>query len=155
MRTKPAVSTQSVKVPAAPRARRYRTVRMGRPDQRQLSRLFPKTVSACLPLGTELACRAPLAPESPAAARRKKSVSFAEEKNVTHLVRNWIDPLFHQHHTHRGHVRFYGLVYEQPVSRWIEPDGCGQLHFPRTIWPRDTPSTTDEDDDGDVVMLDG
>ena len=77
MRAKHAVSIQPVEVPAAPRARRYRTVQTkGSEQPYKLFGLSPKTVTSCLPLGSELACRAPLELSPPLVVKRKKSVRW-------------------------------------------------------------------------------
>ncbi|MCJ1267673.1 hypothetical protein MMC22_007559 [Lobaria immixta] len=49
----------------------------------------------------------------------------------------------------RGHreirFRWDEAVLQFEVSRWIEPDGHNQLHFPRTKWMRDVPDWSVED----------
>lgn len=65
----------------------------------------------------------------------KKSVAFAEMVEVC-VVSRWIDPKIHKHRESRGRLA-WGIFKEYEVSRWIEPDGHNQLHFPRTKWIED------------------
>ena len=81
--------------------------------------------------------------------KAKKKVSFREDLNEVHEVEYWFDRRIHKHRE----IRFgWGVVVTLVVSRWIEPDGHNQLHFPRTKWVRDVPDWSAEDDDGDVEM---
>lgn len=85
----------------------------------------------------------------PPKRKAKKSVAFAEDLNEVHVVENWFDPSIHKHRE----IRFRWGIWEMiEVSRWIEPDGHNQLHFPRTKWVRDVPDWSVEDQDGDVEM---
>ena len=80
----------------------------------------------------------------------KKSVAFAEELNEENDVENWFDRRIHKHRE----IRFgWGVAVTHEVSRWIEPHGHQQLHFPRTKWVRDVPDWSVEDQDGDVEMV--
>lgn len=88
-------------------------------------------------------------PSPPPKKKGKKSVAFAEELNEVYEVEKWFDRRIHKHRE----IRFrWGYWQSIEVSRWIEPDGHNQLHFPRTKWVRDVPDWSVEDQDGDVEM---
>ncbi|MCJ1257255.1 hypothetical protein MMC24_005080 [Lignoscripta atroalba] len=151
----PVVYPHTVETPAAPRAKRFHNVCVKSPERpHKLFGLLPKTLGSCWSSPASLVPAAPVAlPPSPLVVKKKKSVVFAEWKNQTRLVDSWIDRRVHVHRPGAGTVRFACEVVYTGLSRWIEPDGHNQLHFPRTKWIRDVPDPV-EDLDGDVEMLD-
>lgn len=99
-------------------------------------------------LGFSAPAQLPLPPQKK--KKVKKSVAFAEELNEVYEVENWFDRRIHKHRE----IRFgWGVAITYEVSRWIEPDGHNQLHFPRAKWVRDVPDWSVEDQDGDVEMV--
>ncbi|MCJ1469040.1 hypothetical protein MMC07_007672 [Pseudocyphellaria aurata] len=99
-----------------------------------------------------LSLESPPRPEPAQPAKKaKKTVGFDLARNEVYEVDYWFDRRIHKHRE----IRFgWGIEETIEVSRWIEPDGHNQLHFPRTKWVRDVPDWTVEDQDGDVEMLD-
>ena len=114
-----------------------------------------KKVSVDEELGFSAPVQLPLQQQQPLQQQRpkkkvKKSVAFAEELNEVYEVENWFDRRIHKHRE----IRFgWGVAVTHEVSRWIEPNGHQQLHFPRTKWVRDVPDWSAEDQDGDLEMV--
>lgn len=84
--------------------------------------------------------------------KKKKTVRFDLDRNETVEVGDWYIQTWGIGKKYWG-VR-WGLWVVDTFEPYLEPDGHNQLHFPRTKWIRDVPSWDEENDDGDIEMID-